>query len=77
MTCIPFNTGQSRGFICGLSPAHRLRLTDGTRVFMEWHHYLGPTFFRDRDCMREIDDWWDNELIVEAMDWFVSRGHRC
>lgn len=38
------------GIIC-VSPFYRLPLSDGTHVFMEWHSYLGPTFFRDRACM--------------------------
>lgn len=71
MTCIRIE----HGFIC-LSPFYRLRLGDGTCVFMAWHNYLGPTFYRDRNERRELDDWYKNPLICIALDWFCKRGHR-
>lgn len=71
MTCIRF----SGGIIC-ISPFYRLRLADGTCVFMEWHQYCGPTFFRDRACRRLIEDWWDMPLICAACSWFTGRGER-
>lgn len=71
MTCVRIE----HGFICR-SPFFRLPLADGTRVFMSWHNYLGPMFFRDRDERREIEDWYDNPRIIEALDWFCARGHR-
>ena len=52
----------------------RLPLAGGGRVFMEFHSYMGPTFFRDRACMREIDGWWDNAEICAALECFVARG---
>lgn len=36
---------------------YRLPLADGTRVYMDWHEYLGPIFFRDKQCIREIEYW--------------------
>jgi hypothetical protein len=71
MTCVRIE----HGFIC-LSPLHKLRLSDGSRVFMVWHNYLGPTFYRDRDECREIEDWFNSPLICNALDWFCQRGHR-
>lgn len=71
MTCIRIE----HGFIC-VSPFFRLPLSDGTRVFMSWHNYLGPIFFRDRNKRREIEDWYENPRIIEALDWFCQRGHR-
>lgn len=71
MTCIRIE----HGFICG-SPFFRLPLADGTRVFMSWHNYLGPIFFRDRYERREIENWYENPRIIEALDWFCNRGHR-
>jgi hypothetical protein len=71
MTCIRIE----HGFVC-LSPTYRLRLADGTCVYMSWHNYLGPTFFRDRNEQREIEDWPDNPLICDALDWFCKRGYR-
>ena len=71
MTCIIIE----HGFICG-SPFYRLPLADGNRVFMSWHNYLGPMFFRDRNERREIVNWYENPRIIEALDWFCHRGHR-
>ncbi|MFV7439662.1 hypothetical protein ACLPJF_22085 [Pseudomonas vlassakiae] len=71
MTCVPIGVG----YVC-FSPAHRLRLADGTCVYLNWHSYLGPTFYRDRCEQREIEDWYENPLIVDALDWFCKRGHR-
>lgn len=58
------------------SPSYRLRLEDGTCVFMSWHHYCGPTFFKDRAENREIQKWHENELIIKALDWFCSRDNK-
>lgn len=57
-----------------IEPMYPLRLSDGRRVFMEWHEYCGPTFYRDRRCTRWIDDWWKDARICRALDWFVKRG---
>lgn len=51
MTCVRI----PGGIVC-LSPFFRLRLADGSCVFMEWHNYCGPTFFRDRAARRMIDE---------------------
>ena len=81
MTCIPIleqfggRKGRVVGFVC-VSPFYRLRLEDGTCVFMEFHRYCGPTFYRDRATTRDIPEWYDNPLICKALDWFVARGHR-
>lgn len=71
MTCIRIE----HGFVCG-SPSFRLPLANGTRVFMAWHNYLGPSFFRDRAERREIEDWFDNPLICDALGWFCERSYR-
>lgn len=52
----------------------RLPLASGGRVFMEWHRYLGPSFFRDRECRREIQQWYENAEICAALGWFQQRG---
>lgn len=54
----------------------RFRLVDGICVFMEFHRYMGPFFFRDRACRREIEGWWENSAICAALEWFVARGKR-
>lgn len=71
MTCIRIPGG-----IINLNDSYRLRLDDGTCVFMSWHHYCGPEFYRDRSERRYIDEWWENPLIVKALDWFVGRGEK-
>ena len=58
------------------SPWFRLRLDDGRHVFMDWHHYCGPTFYRDKNQNRVIDEWWEDPLICKALDWFTLRGNR-
>jgi hypothetical protein len=55
------------------SPFYRLRLLDGRYVFMEWHDYLGPTFWRDRRQTREIEEWWRDALMCRALEWFMRR----
>lgn len=64
------------GAIVCVSPFYLLPLSDGTRVFMEWHSYCGPTFYRDRDCNRMIEDWYDDPRMVEACEWFTGRGNK-
>lgn len=60
------------------TPSYRLRLDDGSYVFMPFYRYLGPMgFYRDRAELREIPDWWENPLICKALDWFCNRGNRC
>lgn len=55
-------------------PVWRLPLASGGRVFMEFHSYLGPAFFRDHACQREIELWYEDPEIVAALDWFIARG---
>ncbi len=76
MPCLYFDSGDVRGFVCGFSPAYKLRLLDGRLVFMEWHHYLGPVFYLDRYLMREIEDWYKDALLCRAVEWFVERGEK-
>nr|DAM64888.1 MAG TPA: hypothetical protein [Caudoviricetes sp.] len=71
MTCIRIGNA-----IVTIYDTFRLRLEDGTCVFMSWHHYCGPDFYRDKAGRRCIDEWWENPLIVKALDWFVGRGNR-
>ena len=81
MTCVPFEIKASngaevvRGIYC-VSHAYRLRLLDGRRVYMEWHRYLGPFFYHDRYLNRPIDDWFEDEAMCHAVDWFQDRGNK-
>lgn len=72
MTCLKVKSG----FVCVGSKSKRLRLLDGSYVFMEWHSYAGPIFFKDKENTREIENWWDNELLAKAQEWFVNRGKK-
>tara|TARA_B100000929_G_scaffold290599_1_gene284848 strand:+ start:23185 stop:23394 length:210 start_codon:yes stop_codon:yes gene_type:complete len=56
------------------SPTYRLRLSDGRYIYMTWHRYCGPEFFHDKNCMLVYSNWWDDEQIVEALEWFQKRG---
>lgn len=60
--------------ICGPMGPFRLRTSDGGYVFLLWHRYLGPLFYRDADCDREIEHWHESDPIVDALGWFVGRG---
>lgn len=75
MTCIVIGHGKERTIVC-VSPWYRLPLADGTRIYMEWHRYCGPTFFKNKNCTKEVVEWYENPLICEALDWFCKRGHR-
>lgn len=74
MTCIPFKLGDTHGIICGFDPVYRFPLANGDRVYMAWHHYFGPAFYRDKLLTRFIDDWHENDQICDALDWFIKRG---
>ncbi len=63
------------GIVCW-SPTYRLRLEDGRYVFMDWHKWCGPTFYRDRDLYREIEEWWNDTAICKALEWFQKRGEK-
>jgi len=68
------NAGTS--IICFSAGWFRLRLASGGYIYMDWHRYLGPTFYSDRAGNRYIDEWWENPEICEALDWFQNRGNR-
>jgi hypothetical protein len=55
-------------------PVWRLPLASGGRVFMDFHSYFGPSFYRDHRCAREIEQWYEDAEIVAALDWFIARG---
>lgn len=61
---------------CAPPPYTRLRLRGGGYIFLEWHSFLGPFVFLDRERTREVEDWWDVPEMVEAVDWFCGRGKR-
>lgn len=71
MTCVKI----LNGYVC-VSPSYKLRLADGTRVFMEWHRYCGPEFYYDKSHNRIIDGWYENELFADAVSWFVGKGYK-
>ena len=62
--------------IVSFSPSYRLRLEDGRYVFMSWHHYSGPFFYKDRFETREIVHWYEDPLMVKAVNWFIKRGNK-
>lgn len=41
------------GFICGPDDFVNLK-PFGACVWMEWHHYMGPTFFRSENAIKPI-----------------------
>ena len=76
MSCLYFDSGDVRVFVCGVHKCYKLRLLDGRRVFMEWHHYFGPFFYFDRYLMKDIDDWHKDEFLCRAVEWFQGRGEK-
>lgn len=55
---------------------YRLRLNDGRYIYMSWHPYCGPTIFKDKHETRWIENWYEDEQIVDAVNWFVNRGKK-
>ncbi|QDU35707.1 hypothetical protein [Proteus phage vB_PmiP_RS10pmA] len=55
---------------------YRLRLLDGRYVYMSWHSYCGPTLYKDKLESRMIEDWYIDDDIVKAVEWFVHRGKK-
>jgi len=75
MPCIPLVNGENVivGMICMAPTA--IKLMRG--VWMEFHDYLGPTFWRDKHLTKPIYNWVDNPRIVEAFDaWMRSRDEK-
>ena len=63
--------------VCNLTAGtYKLPSADGTRVYMDWHDYLGSIFFKDKNCTREIVDWHNNPLICDVLEWFQKRGNK-
>lgn len=54
----------------------RLRTKAGDYVFLDWHDYLGPTFYRDRTGNREILISCVDMTFYDAFDWWYTRGKR-
>jgi len=70
MTCAAFRIGDTRGIAC-LAPEAR-KLMRG--VWMEFHSYLGPMFFADKDCTKPIHDWANRPRLVAEFDrWFAAQ----
>jgi len=62
--------------ICGFDGPFRLRTSDGGYVFLLWHPYMGPVFYADRICEREIERWYESDSIADALSWFIRRGEK-
>jgi hypothetical protein len=41
---------------------------------MDWHSYLGPTFYSDRDLENPIEDWYQNPRIVAAFESWQAKN---
>lgn len=53
MTCTRISGRGFNGIVCG--PDHFVSLEPfGARVWCEFHHYLGPSFYRGKDSTVEI-----------------------
>lgn len=75
MTCIKLYDTRGNSILCVSDRFFRLPLADGTRVFMEFHKYLGPLFYKDKNQTRIIENWDEFPLICDALEWFCKRGH--
>ena len=71
MTCINFGSA----ILC-YNKSYRLRLLDGRYIYMEWHNYFGPTFYYDKWSNSMTDDWWEDDNICYAIEWFSGRGKK-
>lgn len=48
MACTPISGPCFVGFICGPDRLVNLENYGAKRIWMEWHNYLGPSFFRGK-----------------------------
>lgn len=48
MACTPISGPGFVGFICGADRFVNLEKYGANRIWMEWHNYLGPTFYRGK-----------------------------
>jgi hypothetical protein len=49
MSCVKIESG----WLCGPDDIVNLEAF-GAKVWMEWHHYLGPTFYRSEGMIKPI-----------------------
>ena len=55
----------------------RIRTADGRYYYLQTHPYLGaPDVYRDRDCTREVVDWYNDEGIGDAVNWWMDKYWR-
>lgn len=61
------------GIVCGnFDPANKFVLEDGRIVYMEWHNFMGPMFFKDADCTEDIIEWYDDPMICAKLDEYMK-----
>lgn len=72
MPCYPLTDSKGRrtGTICIRDAPHHL----GRGIWMDWHSYLGPTFYSDRDLENPIEDWYQNPRIVAAFEAWQAKN---
>lgn len=68
MTCVRVNEST---IICMAPPAIRLR----RGVWMEFHEYFGPQFYRNRALTKVIHDWAYRQDILEVFEPWVRRNY--
>ena len=70
MPCTAFKIGDTHGIVC-FAPKP-IKLMRG--VWMEFHSYHGPSFWRDKNCTRPIYDWARRPRIVAEFDrWMAAQ----
>lgn len=70
MACTSFRIGDTQGIVCFAPEATKLM----RGVWMEFHSYLGPTFWRDKDCTKPIHDWCQRPRLVAEFDrWLATQ----
>ena len=66
MTCKKLDNA----IICG--PDYVVNLAPyGSKVWMEWHHYIGPTFYRSMNMIKPIDTP-SSKTWMAYSDWMSS-----
>lgn len=67
MTCIPFGSA----IVC-VSPSARLKV--GNRyVWMDFHEYCGPSFWRDSAMSKVYDPADENDPVWDAFDVWLKK----
>lgn len=75
MACTTVVIGKSTAIVCGGGRLHRLTL--GNRyIWLEYHSYLGPTFWSDRNCTKPYYPIEENDPIWPIFNVWLNKARK-